>query len=68
MLDTVQGQGLGRKMMETLLAALAERGVRGIHLGMSRTNTGAAAFYRKLGFSVLEEDEGGLSLGRLLSP
>lgn len=45
-----QGQGWGRKLMTTLLKVLAERGCRGVHLGMEAGNTGALKFYKSLGF------------------
>jgi GNAT superfamily N-acetyltransferase len=64
MLPGIQGKGWGRRLMETLFAALRERGVPGLHLGVSRANTGALAFYGKIGFlTVQEEDSGGCTLG-----
>ena len=49
-----QGQGLGRALVRTFLAALRERGVPAVHLGMVATNTPARAFYDRLGFHELE--------------
>ncbi|WP_223622123.1 GNAT family N-acetyltransferase [Microbacterium sp. EST19A] len=49
LLPETQGQGLGRRLMETLFAELTRRGVRGLHLGIDPNNTGAAAFYERLG-------------------
>ncbi|WP_371494296.1 GNAT family N-acetyltransferase [Kitasatospora sp. NBC_00374] len=46
-------QGHGRRLMDTLLAALAERGAPGVHLGMVTGNTPARAFYDRLGFLEL---------------
>ncbi|WP_052851107.1 GNAT family N-acetyltransferase [Streptomyces avicenniae] len=66
-----QGQGLGRRLMETYLGALRERGVPGVHLGMSPENTGARAFYDRLGFHELpapDGDGGSLHLGMRLTP
>jgi ribosomal protein S18 acetylase RimI-like enzyme len=51
LLPEFQGQGQGRALMTTLLAALARRGVTGVHLVMSRTNVRARAFYDRLGFT-----------------
>ena len=48
-----QGQGLGRLLVRTFLAALRARGVPAVHLGMVPTNTGARAFYDRLGFHEL---------------
>jgi len=48
-----QGAGWGRALMSTLLDALADRGVARMHLTMSPANTGARAFYDRLGFTEL---------------
>ncbi|MCA5894760.1 GNAT family N-acetyltransferase [Isoptericola sp. NEAU-Y5] len=53
LLPQAQGQGLGRTLMDTLRAALADQGVPGVHLGMDPTNTGARAFYDRYGFVEL---------------
>ena len=53
LLPEIQGQGLGRSLIRTLLAALNERGIRNVHLGLSPTNTSARAFYDRLGFHEL---------------
>jgi ribosomal protein S18 acetylase RimI-like enzyme len=66
LLPSIQGAGWGRKLIETLVAALRERNIPGVHLGVSSTNTGAIAFYRKVGFTVLREDTWGFVLGRRL--
>jgi ribosomal protein S18 acetylase RimI-like enzyme len=64
LLPELQGQGMGRVLMRTLLAALHDAGVPGVYLEMSPTNTGAAAFYKKLGFTPLLSDSGdGTRLG-----
>ncbi|WP_454110590.1 GNAT family N-acetyltransferase [Leifsonia shinshuensis] len=53
LLPELQGQGFGRRLIRELLAALRERGVPGVFLRMSPANTGAMAFYRRLGFEEL---------------
>lgn len=53
LLPEAQGQGLGRALMRRLLAQLRERGVPGVQLGFAPSNTGAAAFYTRLGFHPL---------------
>lgn len=53
LLPETQGQGLGRRLMETLFSELTRRGVRGLHLGIDPNNTGAAAFYERLGMERL---------------
>jgi ribosomal protein S18 acetylase RimI-like enzyme len=51
LLPRLQGRGLGRRMMQTLIAALRERGSRGVHLFVSRSNVRAVEFYRRLGLT-----------------
>jgi ribosomal protein S18 acetylase RimI-like enzyme len=53
LLPELQGQGWGRRLIATLLAALAARGVARVHLGVDPANTDARAFYRRLGFHEL---------------
>jgi ribosomal protein S18 acetylase RimI-like enzyme len=53
LLPELQGRGLGRLLIDTLRAALAERGVERLHLGMDAANSGARAFYDRLGFHEL---------------
>lgn len=48
-----QGKGLGRRLIATLRAELAGRGVPAVHLGLDPANTGARAFYERLGFHEL---------------
>ncbi|MFS0854151.1 N-acetyltransferase family protein [Microbacterium sp. 179-I 3D4 NHS] len=63
LLPETQGQGLGRELIRTLFDELARRGVRGLHLGMDPANTGAAAFYERLGMTSLPTAPGGKSYG-----
>jgi ribosomal protein S18 acetylase RimI-like enzyme len=50
LLPELQGQGWGRRLMAAFLTGLTEAGVERVHLGMATTNTGARAFYDRLGF------------------
>lgn len=50
-LPSYQRQGWGRKLIETFLAALASRNLKGVHLGMEAGNTGSLKFYESIGFS-----------------
>jgi ribosomal protein S18 acetylase RimI-like enzyme len=50
LLPEFQSKGLGRQLMDAFLAALTEAGADRVHLGMRTTNTGARAFYDRLGF------------------
>lgn len=65
-----QRRGYGRELMARFLAALADRGVGAVHLGMVTANTAARAFYDRLGFRELPvPDPGPLTyLGRDTSP
>jgi ribosomal protein S18 acetylase RimI-like enzyme len=51
LLPRMQGRGIGRRLITTLIAALRDRGSPGVHLLVSRGNQRAAGFYRHLGFS-----------------
>ncbi|MER8186446.1 GNAT family N-acetyltransferase [Kitasatospora sp. NPDC094015] len=66
LLPSHQRRGHGRRLMDTLLTALGERGVPAVHLGMVTANTAARAFYDRLGFEELPvPDPGPLTyLGR----
>ncbi|RLP73477.1 GNAT family N-acetyltransferase [Mycetocola manganoxydans] len=66
LLPEAQGQGFGRSLIETLAASLAERGIRGLHLVVGTANTNAQAFYKRVGFTELAADAGGVTLGRKL--
>jgi ribosomal protein S18 acetylase RimI-like enzyme len=64
LLPGYQGRGLGRRLMEAFFAELRARGVERVHLGMDPANTGARAFYDKLGFMPIEVPGGAVYLGR----
>jgi ribosomal protein S18 acetylase RimI-like enzyme len=59
-----QGAGWGRRLIGTLLRQLRDAGVPGVQLGVGERNTGAQAFYRRLGFAPLPSaPDDGLRLG-----
>jgi ribosomal protein S18 acetylase RimI-like enzyme len=66
LLPELQGQGWGRRLIDTLVAALRERGVTGLHLAASSDNAGAIAFYPRVGFMPLASHEGVQAFGRHL--
>ncbi|MFC9324603.1 GNAT family N-acetyltransferase [Kitasatospora sp. NPDC057015] len=70
LLPEFQGRGFGRQLMDRLLAALHRAGAGQVHLGMLSVNTGARAFYDRLGFHVVPvPDPGPLTyLGRSTAP
>lgn len=63
LLPETQGQGLGRALMNTLFDELRRRGTSGVHLGIDPANTGAAAFYERLGFERLPAPQGAVVYG-----
>lgn len=67
LLPRAQGKGFGRELMELLLTELAAAGSPGVHLGVSETNTGAIAFYRRLGFEHLADTPYTAIMGRTLA-
>lgn len=67
LLPEAQGQGWGRRLIQTLTAALAEQRVSGLHLVASSDNTGAIAFYPRIGFEPLPSHEGVQAFGMTLA-
>jgi ribosomal protein S18 acetylase RimI-like enzyme len=66
LLPRVQGRGLGRRLMDTLVERLRRLGVPGVHLGVHPANHRAIGFYRHLGFEPLgrdDDDSGGYLYG-----
>lgn len=52
----LQSQGLGRRLMNTLIRALRERGSVGLHFFVWPANQRAVGFYRHLGFAILSAE------------
>jgi ribosomal protein S18 acetylase RimI-like enzyme len=64
-----QGQGAGRALMDTFLTALRAAGVSRVHLSMGAANTGARAFYDRLGFhQIARPTPARVLLGRRTHP
>jgi len=57
LLPEARGHGFGRRMMQFLMARLAARGAKGLHLAVSPSNAGGQAFYAKLGFDHVAAPE-----------
>ena len=53
LLPRLQGHGLGRRLIETLVAALRAGGSSGVHLHVGRANERAVAFYQHIGLTEL---------------
>jgi ribosomal protein S18 acetylase RimI-like enzyme len=64
LLPRLQGKGIGGRLIGDLIDELAERGIPGLHLDVGSDNTGAIAFYRRLGFVDLEEGPDSIFMGR----
>jgi ribosomal protein S18 acetylase RimI-like enzyme len=58
LLPELQGQGWGRRLIETLVTVLRERGVTGLHLVAASANAGALAFYPRVGFTAIPSHAG----------
>jgi ribosomal protein S18 acetylase RimI-like enzyme len=67
LLPEVQGQGWGRLLIATLVDALRERGVPGLHLAASIENARAIAFYPRVGFTAIPSHRGVQAFGMDLS-
>ncbi len=67
LLPDAQGQGNGRKMMERFLARLRELHIPAVHLGVGRRNERAIAFYQRMGFHLIAEQEWGFFMGVILN-
>lgn len=63
LLPELQGHGWGRRLIDTLTGALRERGVSGLHLVAGLENSGAIAFYTRLGFTPLDSHPGVQAFG-----
>lgn len=67
LLPELQGRGVGRLLIEALLARMADLGSPGVHLGVDPRNRRAIGFYEHLGFR--RHEGGGVVLFvRRLSP
>ncbi len=57
--DACQGLGLGKAMMELLIDAAKLKKMDGIELHVFKHNSRAIALYRKLGFQIVGDTDGG---------
>jgi ribosomal protein S18 acetylase RimI-like enzyme len=63
LLPQVQSAGWGRRLLDTLFAALRADGSPGVHWGVSTRNEHAIGFYRHLGCDELSADPTVLTFG-----
>lgn len=64
----LQGRDSGRRLIETLFAALAANGSRGVHLHVGSANVRAARFYRHIGMTELPGAGGRVFARKLAEP
>ncbi|HYK34103.1 MAG TPA: GNAT family N-acetyltransferase [Streptosporangiaceae bacterium] len=57
LLPRLQGRGLGRKLIETLVTALRDHGSPGLHLLVGDGNQKAVGFYRHVGFAEIPAEK-----------
>jgi ribosomal protein S18 acetylase RimI-like enzyme len=63
LLESIQGKGVGRSLMNTFISAVQRKGATGIHLGVDGNNLNAIGFYKRMGFGVLEQQKWGSIFG-----
>jgi len=68
LLPRMQGRGIGRRLIETLLTGLRASGSRGVHLHVGRANERAVGFYRHIGLTELPGDRGLIFVTKLADP
>ena len=66
LLSRTRGSGMGRLLVERLIAELREREVTGLHMGVDGRNTNAIGFYEHLGFQAIVRETWGLTMGMRL--
>gem|GEM_PF-369735 len=49
--ENVRGRGMGGEVLRTLMPALADNGIKALHLEVGRDNEGAKRLYARLGFA-----------------
>ncbi|MFH1528196.1 MAG: GNAT family N-acetyltransferase [Bacteroidota bacterium] len=62
-LPELQGQGMGRKLMDTFIAKLKELNVPAMHLEVGKSNLNAIQFYEKMGFHIIHDYEQSIAFG-----
>jgi ribosomal protein S18 acetylase RimI-like enzyme len=67
LLPAAQGQGWGRKLIETFLNRLRELSVPAVHLGVGDKNARAITFYERVGFHPIHAYPGWIAYGMRLS-
>ncbi len=63
MLPEAQGQGLGRKLIDTFAGKVRSLGLPAFHLEVGKKNENAIGFYQKVGFHIIREYEFSIAFG-----
>ncbi|MBI9072787.1 MAG: GNAT family N-acetyltransferase [Melioribacteraceae bacterium] len=58
-----QGQGFGKKLMNTFISKLKDLEVSALHLEVGKKNENAIGFYKKYGFHIINEYEFSIGMG-----
>lgn len=66
LLPRLQGRGYGRRLLESLFAALRDAGAPAVHLGVGLANQRAIGFYDRMGFTVVHRYDTSLIMARSL--
>ena len=51
-METYQGRGIGKKLLEYALSEAREKGFQDIQIGTANSSTGQLALYQKMGFEM----------------
>ncbi|AIY03038.1 N-acetyltransferase [Arthrobacter sp. PAMC 25486] len=62
LIPRAQGAGAGRALIQIMIAALRQRGVTGLHLGVGSGNPDARKFYLAMGFREARVRDGGSTM------
>jgi len=54
-LQTQQGKGIGKFVIDYILQQIKDRGAESLQLQVNRNNINAKLFYEKIGFSIIQE-------------
>lgn len=66
-LKSMQGKSVGKKLMSAFLDKLVADKIRGVHLGVDIKNKKAIGFYDHMGFSIIQENDWGYVMGKIIT-
>jgi ribosomal protein S18 acetylase RimI-like enzyme len=66
LLPAAQGQGAGRRLIDTVIGSLVSAGSPGVHLGVDGRNEAAIGFYAAIGFEQLSRTADGAVFAKRL--